>query len=218
LATYGFVKSRAQWYFDDQDEYGRKLTCMDFSVTQAGSSGAPTVTSNPKHRFVSAGSWEIPVGRGRQLGSRIAPVLNHIVGGWQISAIYNYTSGAPLIFTRNAIAPASVKTIGQVGTGSCWFDIAGFAKVAAHTRRTNPWYYGALVGPGFKNMDLALSKRFVLTERLSLQVHLDAFNAVNGMNWATPRLNETASDFGKTNTQASGYFGRQLQHSARLEF
>jgi hypothetical protein len=218
LATYGYVRSRAQWFFDDQDEYDRKLTWMDFTVTQAGSSGAPTVTSDPKHRFVSAGSWEIPVGRGRQFGSRVAPVLDHIAGGWQISGIYTRTSGAPLIFTRNAIAPASVKTIGQVGTGSYWFDITGFAKQAAYTRRTNPWYFDGLLGPGSRNLDLTLSKRFVLTERFSLQVRLDSFNALNGMNWATPQLNETASDFGKTNAQASGYYGRQFQYAARLEF
>jgi hypothetical protein len=38
------------------------------------------------------------------------------------------------------------------------------------------------------------------------------------MNWASPQLSVTASDFGKTNTQLSGYFGRQLQLSAHLQF
>ena len=38
------------------------------------------------------------------------------------------------------------------------------------------------------------------------------------MNWANPTLTVTASDFGKTNAQAVGYYGRQLQYSARIEF
>ena len=218
LASYAYVTSRSQWFFDEQDEYDRALTWMDFSVTQSGGSGAPTVTSDPRHRFVSAATWEIPVGRGRRFGSAVTPVLDHIVGGWQISGIYMYTSGAPLIFTRNAIAPASVKTIGETGTGSYWFDITGFAKQAAYTRRTNPWYFDGLLGPGMKNLDLSIAKRFPLAERVGLQVRFDAFNSLNGMNWATPQLNETASDFGKTNAQLSGYFGRQLQYSARIEF
>jgi len=36
------------------------------------------------------------------------------------------------------------------------------------------------------------------------------------MNWAKPTLTVSASDFGRTNAQAVGYYGRQLQYSARL--
>jgi hypothetical protein len=64
--------------------------------------------------------------------------------------------------------------------------------------------YG-LIGPGFKNLDLSLFKRFRVTERARVEIRPDAFNALNGMNWAAPQLTVTASDFGKTNTQASGY-------------
>ncbi|RPJ83777.1 MAG: TonB-dependent receptor [Acidobacteria bacterium] len=218
LASYAFVKSRSQWFFDDQDEYDGKLTWMDFSVTQSGGAGSPQVTSDPKHRFVSASAWEIPVGRGRWLGSDMSGVLDQIVGGWQLSALYSFTSGAPLIFTRNMIAPSSAAQIGDIGSGSYWFDTTGFAKQAAYTRRTNPWYYDGLNGPGYSNLDLSFSKKFSLTERFRLEVRLDAFNALNGMNWVTPQLDETKSDFGKTNTQLTGYYGRQLQYSARVEF
>jgi hypothetical protein len=41
---------------------------------------------------------------------------------------------------------------------------------------------------------------------------------MNSMNWVTPQLSVTASDFGRTNAQVAGYFGRQLQFSARAEF
>jgi hypothetical protein len=57
-----------------------------------------------------------------------------------------------------------------------------------------------------------------MTERARLAIRMDAFNALNGMNWSTPQLSVTASDFGKTNTQLAGYFGRQLQFSAHLDF
>ncbi len=38
------------------------------------------------------------------------------------------------------------------------------------------------------------------------------------MNWANPTLSITASDFGRTNAQDAGYYGRQLQYAARIEF
>jgi hypothetical protein len=206
LASYAYVVSRAQWFFDNQDQYDNKLSWYDFTVTQSGGQGAPQVASDPRHRFVSAGAWELPLGRGR------------LLGGWQLSGIYTYTSGAPLIFTAGLTAPAAVKKIGRIGTGSYWFETTGFAALPAYTRRANPWYYGGLLGPGFRNMDLSLAKRIPITERIKVQVRLDAFNALNGMNWASPNLTVTASDFGRTNAQLSGYYGRQVQYSARVEF
>lgn len=218
LATYAFVSTRSDWFFDPQDEYDRKLTEFNFSVAQSGGSGNPAVTADPKHRFVTAMNWEIPVGRGRKFGSGFAPAVDHILGGWQLSGIYTYTSGAPLIFTRNAIAPSSVKQLSQQGSGSFWFETTGFAVVPSFTRRTNPWYYDGLVGPNSRNMDFSLAKRIAVTERIGVQLRLEAFNALNGMNWSNPNLTETASDFGKTNTQFAGYYGRQIQYSIRLTF
>jgi hypothetical protein len=219
LATYAYVASRAQWYFDAQDQYDNKLTWYNFSVTQAGSSGAPTVVSDPRHRFVAGGTWELPIGRGRRFGSQMSRMAEYAVGGWQITGNFNFNSGAPLIFSSQITAPAdSVKKIGCVGSGCSWFDPTGFAAAPSFTRRTNPWYYDGLVGPSFKNMDLSVSKKFPIGERAKLGIRLDAFNALNGMNWATPNLSVTASDFGRTNTQTTGYYGRQLQYSAHLEF
>jgi hypothetical protein len=218
LATYAYVTSKAHWFFDPQDEYDNRLSWMNFTVTQSGGAGSPTVVSDPKHRFVSAATWDLPIGRGRRFGSTLGRAADYVIGGWQVSGIYTYTSGAPLIFSSSIIAPSTVKPIGSIGAGSYWFDTTGFAAQASFTRRTNPWYYDGLVGPGFKNMDLSLSKKFALTERIKASIRLDAFNALNGMNWATPQLTVTASDFGKTNTQLAGYYGRQLQYSARLEF
>lgn len=39
--------------------------------------------------------WDIPIGRGQQFGSSMGKVLDTIVGGWQLSTIFRYNSGAP---------------------------------------------------------------------------------------------------------------------------
>lgn len=217
LATYAYVTQKSQWFYDVQDEYDQTLSWFDLSVTSAGRSGAPTVAADPKHRFVGAATVEIPVGRGRRLGSDMSGVLDAILGGWQVSGIYTYYSGVPLVF-GTMIAPQSATKAGEVGADKYWFDVAGFARQPAYTRRTNPWSYDGLTGPSFTNLDLTLQKSFKLNSRLRLQVRLDAFNALNGMNWANPTTSITASDFGRTNAQATGYYGRQLQYSARIEF
>jgi hypothetical protein len=217
LLTYAYVTQKSQWYYDEQDEYDGLLSWMNFSVTQAGRTGAPTVIADPKHRFVAAATWEIPVGRGHRFGSDMSRLLDAFVGGWQLSGIYTYVSGTPLIF-GTMVAPDSVQQIGEVGADKYWFDVTGFSRQPAYTRRSNPWYYDTLTGPDFKNLDLSLAKYFRLNNRMRLQLRLDAFNALNGMNWANPQLSITASDFGRTNTQATGYYGRQLQYAARIEF
>ncbi len=60
---------------------------------------------------------------------------------------------------------------------------------------------------------MAIAKRLSITERYKFEVRLEAYNAINGMNWANPTLTVSASDFGRTNAQASGYYGRQIQYS-----
>jgi hypothetical protein len=218
LWTYAYNTQRTQAFYDIQDEYDGKLIWMDGAYAPPGGTGTTLgYVIDPAHRFTAAATWEIPVGRGRPVGSNISTVLDAFIGGWQLSGMYIHSSGQPLIF-GTMVAPSSVKKIGEVGAGKYWFDVAGFAVQPAYTRRSNPWHYDGLTGPGFSNIDLALFKRVRINERFRAEIRLEAYNAVNGMNWANPTLSVNLSDFGRTNAQASGYYGRQLQYSARLVF
>jgi hypothetical protein len=217
LAAYAYVTQKAQWFYDEVDEYDGALTWMDFSVTQSGRTGAPAVAADPKHRVAAAFTFDLPVGKDRKWGAGMSSALDAILGGWQISGIFNYTSGVPLIF-GTMVAPTSVNKVGEVGKDKYWFDVAGFVRQPAFTRRSNAWYYDNLTGPNFKNLDLGLMKTFKLNQRVRMQVRIDAYNALNMMNWANPTVSITASDFGRTNAQATGYYGRQFQYSARVQF
>jgi hypothetical protein len=65
---------------------------------------------------------------------------------------------------------------------------------------------------------LSVAKKFAITEGVRLEIRLQSYNALNGMNWVVPQLDQTKSDFGKTNTPVRGYYGRQFEYSARIEF
>ncbi len=117
------------------------------------------------------------------------------------------------------LAPsATPNTVGDVGAGKFWFDTAGFDRLPAFTRRANPWQYDGLTGPSYTNVDLALSKRVPLRQNVRLNLRLEAYNLLNGMNWANPSTTIGASDFGQVLRQADAYFGRQLQYTLRVEF
>jgi hypothetical protein len=239
MLIYGYNSARTQAYYDIQDEYDGKLAWMDGAWSQAG--GTPGINNDgpntyantntgmgysidPKHAVRLAFTAQLPVGRGRAVGSNMGRVLDAVVGGWSLSGIFSYNSGSGLIF-GNMNAPTSVTKIGKVGKEQTdsWFDTTGFSQVVPPTgtylRRTNPWTFDGLTGPAFRNLDLGLSKSFTITGRAKLTLRLEAYNALNMMNWANPGLQVTnPSTFGKTNTQANGYYGRQLQYSARLAF
>jgi hypothetical protein len=218
LVTYAYATARTQAYYDTQDEYDGLLQWIDGAYSPPGGTGTTLGFGiDPVHRVAAAGTVQLPFGRGRAVGSDLPTALDAIVGGWEISGMFNFSSGQKLVF-GGMVAPSSVQKIGEVGSNKYWFDVAGFKQLPAYTRRTNPWTYDNLTGPSFSNLDLSLAKRFNLSQRFKMQLRLEAYNALNGMNWANPQLSITASDFGRTNTQASGYYGRQLQYSVRLEF
>jgi hypothetical protein len=93
--------------------------------------------------------------------------------------------------------------------------------------RPNPGTFGnierdSLWGPGLINTDLALAKKFFLTERLNFQLQAQAFNVFNHPNLGQPNgCVDCGSNSGQiTDIVASqdGTTMRRLQFSARFQF
>ena len=203
MASYAFVIAKGQNFYDDQDNYDGLLTWVD--------------DVNPRHRIVTTGAFAIPIGRGRAIGTNMHRALDLALGGWQLSGIYTYRGGQLLQF-GGMVAPESVNQIGGTGIGNYWFDVTGFGRLPAYTRRSNPLYYDNLRGPSFTNVDAVLTKRFNVHEKITPEFRLEAYNAFNKLNWANPNVSITASDFGRTNAPVAGNFGRQLRYALRVEF
>ena len=51
------------------------------------------------HILVVNGIYEVPVESGKRFLSSGRPVVNGVLGGWQLSGIYSFTSGSPLTIT-----------------------------------------------------------------------------------------------------------------------
>jgi hypothetical protein len=73
----------------------------------------------------------------------------------------------------------------------------------------------AIRGPGFVNMDLALSKHFKFHERLDAELRLDAFNVFNHANFGNPNTNIFSVNFGQVSTTQGP---RVLQLALHLRF
>jgi hypothetical protein len=119
--------------------------------------------------------------------------VGHALGGWEVSGIVEFTSGAALTaFTTSSFDPAGVGLQGntrpdQVGDPNegaphewfQWFNTAAFADSAPDAFRAGSAPRATIWGPGQNRWDLALFKNFRLGERLDLQFRAESFNLFN---------------------------------------
>lgn len=99
-----------------------------------------------------------------------------------------------------------------------WFNTSGFSRLPAFTARTNPWQHAGLTHPGLMNLDTSIMKRLPTSEKYRLELRTDIFNTLNNMTWANPNTNVQSSQFGLSNNQLAGTFGRRAQLGLRFEF
>ena len=140
------------------------------------------------HRLTGSGIWEIPVGRKRKFGAAMHPALNFIVGGWQLSGLYQHQSGNPLGFgnrifngdLHKIVLPKDQRSVDH------WFTPAAQAGFETNSSRqlasniiTFPLRFNATRGPNQDKWDFAFLKAFRATERLECQFRAETFNALN---------------------------------------
>ena len=71
----------------------------------------PTTSNLPQSLVIST-VWQIPAGRGRQFGNSMNPVLNTLVGGWDLDAIVTMQKGNPFTLTapnNTAWSPGQIR-------------------------------------------------------------------------------------------------------------
>jgi hypothetical protein len=187
------------------------------------------------HTFVQSIVYDLPFGKGKRFVS--SGVGAAIVGGWRISSFLTLMSGLPLFFTASSgglLAPGNTQTpnlvapvqiLHGIGTSSPWFSTSSFAAPTGDAFGNVGRNY--LSGPGFFNLDAALSKSIHFTERYSLDLRLEALGATNTPQFYFNNTNGTpsggtaagttlaSSSFGDI-TSASG--GRQLQLGLKFNF
>jgi hypothetical protein len=202
LFAYNYNQEREEWYFDNLAEYADREFWRP--------------SNNARHRATIAGTYELPVGKGKQLGADMHPVLNGIFGGWIASGIYTYRSGEFLRF-QNQMDFAGDPYIDNPGPGK-WFNTDAFKVPTPFTPRTNPWQFDGITGPIMWNLDGTVSKTFPIAERYKLEFRLEAYNLTNSLMWANPNMTVGNALFGRSTTQAQGNRGREIQYTLRLQF
>lgn len=155
-------------------------------------------TFDARNAAVINGSYELPIGRGKEFLGGLSGWKDKLASGWSLNGISTFQSGFPitpeLAFNpsnngdpRNPVRPSwNPAFSGPLipGRPNEYFNPNAFAVPVNGT-------YGnvgrdVLIGPGLTEADLSLMKDTRLTEKLKLELRAEFFNAFNAVNFNTP--------------------------------
>jgi len=160
-------------------------------------------TSDRPHNFSISGIYELPFGSGRHFGATSPAALRTIIGGWQVSALWQVYSGQPLGFGdvifngdwSKLALPSSERSIYR------WFDTSGFekntAKQLSYHYRTFPLYISGLRSATYNTWDMSVLKNTKIHERISFQFRAEFLNAFNHPTFSAPNTTVTNAAFGQ---------------------
>lgn len=154
-------------------------------------------------------------------------LISQVLSNWQIAPLLRYQSGLP-------VNPFTGKDNSLTGVGQDRPNVAsrvvytGSAHTAQIYQYVNPKLYtpnalgtfgnaghNSLRGPRYTDLDVAVSRSFNLTERLTLNARGEAFNALNHPNFNGPNGSLASANFGRI---TSAQDPRILQAAVKLVF
>ncbi len=196
--------------------------------------------ANRPHRFVWSMIYQLPFGKGQRFAT--AGPLQHVVGGWQLSWIYQYQDGGPTgwgnrffygdpneiekLFNHQQVHSSDIHVwfnpnLRYTGTGAVPQGFAGFEARAAMQpgqfhERVFPTRLTSLRQDGIRNWDVKIKRTFRIREQLRASFDIDLLNATNHTNFNAPQTDPTNRDFGRVTSQRG--LSRLIQLNLRLDF
>jgi len=172
--------------------------------------------------------YQLPFGPGKALFNK-GGVLGKIIGGWQVNGNTTFQSGFPLHINGGNASGSFAGTqrpnwsgIDASLSGAIQnrllksFDTAQFTFNAPFTFGNAPRLMPNLRSPGVSNYDISVFKNTTVTERLNIQLRVEAFNAFNRVQFGVPNTSINSTAFGVISSQQN--LPRNLQLGLRLLF
>ncbi len=190
-----------------------------------------------RHQINSNWVIESPFGKGRRFGHDANTFVDSLLGGWQLSGVYRWTSGFPFSIGNGGIFPTNFQLSGNVftvgaapatrttvmnGQPFAFPDGGSATGAAADFRYAFPGESGQrnnFRGDGFFGLDLGVGKSFHLTERNQIKIRAEAFNVTNSVRFDPQSISANIQDaatfglYSQTLTKP-----RVMQFSIRYEF
>jgi hypothetical protein len=181
-----------------------------------------------RHRLVTSYTYELPFGKGKQLGAGWNGFLNAALGQWQVNGIVTLSSGSPLQMgtTGNTSfsfgggqRPDSTGRNAKLDNPTLdrWFDTTAFALPAQYTFGNVGRMHPSLRSDFVELFDFSVFKNFrVAGDRVSLELRGEFFNVLNHPVFGSPNTTVGNAQFGRVTGTANA--PRQTQLALKLLF
>ncbi|HYG99772.1 MAG TPA: carboxypeptidase regulatory-like domain-containing protein [Terriglobales bacterium] len=231
----------------DTRSYDPTFTTIPTGSYQSSSS-IPWDNSNRRRNYASSDFdrrhmlqgnfiYELPFGRGKLLGRNASGVLDKIIGGFQVAGIVTLQSGRPFTaysgaytFNRTVMTPASCDDCSPDMGNLHWTGDPYTSDLLYFTPEQKSKFYQPPAGqlsnvgrnyfrlPNNYNLDMAIAKKFKITEHHQLELRLDMQNVTNSVMYDLPYSSTiTSSYFGDMKGQTFNA-SRKMQLVAKYTF
>jgi hypothetical protein len=173
-----------------------------------------------KHRLIMSWSWDLPF-RG-----------NRFVSGWQISGVGTFQSGRPFSIVDDDFSGFLFGSTGprpNIAPGATHEDLVTNGPVTSRIDRylnrsavqSSGAQFGNLgrnvvMGPDQRRVDLSVSKRTMITERVNLEFRAEGYNISNTPAFRNPDRDMSNASFGQITRTRGG--PRVIQFGLKLRF
>ena len=173
--------------------------------------------------------YHLPFGGGKKFGSSWNGVVDAILGGWQFTALYAFTTAQPLTITTNynLLTDNDTATPNFSGTSFNFSNITKGASQVTYLSQAQEDLFStpapgspggipqrSIRGPGYTQLDVAFMKNFnmpLLGEDGRIQLRAEFFNMPNLTNWNSPSgsgLRSTSGNFGRITSSRDARIGQ----------
>ena len=184
-----------------------------------------------RHQINSNWIWEMPFGEGKKWAYH--GLANAVLGGWQLSGLFRWSSGLPFTIgpglgfwatnwqlTSSAIlngpAPQTGTFIDSNGNPNVFKDPAAADAAFRFAHPGESGQRNALRGPGYFGIDSALSKTWKITESKNLSFRWEVFNITNSVRFDVGTM---SFDNGSISTASTlGRFTQTLTRPRIMQF
>jgi hypothetical protein len=173
-------------------------------------------SADQTHLLTLSGVYELPFGSGKPFFNSHNFVGREIIGGWQLSGVFQYASGTPFGISAsgspletggnraNTVAGAPIHlNYNNYYKNLPVFNTAAFTDPGRFAVGDAARNQGDLRNPFSSNENLALAKKFSFGEKVTAELRMEYFNVLNRMQVCGP-TDENVSD---SRTLTNGNFG-----------
>jgi hypothetical protein len=169
------------------------------------------------NQFVLSSVYQLPIGKGRALGTNWGKAADALLGGWQLSGIIRVQSGFPVSVGRIINNGQSAKLDNP--TIDRWFNTGVFSNVPAFTYGNTGPVLPDVRTDGLRNIDAVMSKDFVVNikdRKVTTQFRAEFYNLFNHPQFAAPNGTVSSQAFGQITAIANA--PRDIQFGLKVGF